>query len=174
MIRLFWFVLKGRKDEQIGLHTCDKRICDRSSSFEIIHQKAWRSYGEQDSKRLNARASGSVLIAVCNTNSIRISWMKTFPRRQPLDDTYVVGSTPTADMHILCFVFSLLQMAGIYLTNGHSGTNASKSLLNANSLSNRLSRISKYHYPKRRASEHVIHIWKKSVAKSVWHIGGVN
>jgi hypothetical protein len=38
------------KDEQIGLHIYAKRICDRSSTFELIHQKACRSYGEQDSR----------------------------------------------------------------------------------------------------------------------------
>jgi hypothetical protein len=37
------------KDEQTGLHIFAKRICDWSSSFKIIHQKACRSYGEQDS-----------------------------------------------------------------------------------------------------------------------------
>jgi hypothetical protein len=36
-------------DEQTGSHICAKRICDRSSRFEIIDQNACRSYGEQDS-----------------------------------------------------------------------------------------------------------------------------
>jgi hypothetical protein len=35
--------------EQTGLHICAKRTCDRSCIFEIIDQKACRSYGEQDS-----------------------------------------------------------------------------------------------------------------------------
>jgi hypothetical protein len=38
-------------DEQTGLHICAKRICDRTSYFEIIDQKACRSYGEQDSSK---------------------------------------------------------------------------------------------------------------------------
>jgi hypothetical protein len=37
------------KDEQTGLHICAKGIYDRSSGFEIIEQKACRSYDEQDS-----------------------------------------------------------------------------------------------------------------------------
>jgi hypothetical protein len=37
------------KDEQIGLHICAKRICDRSCICELIDQQACRSYGEQDS-----------------------------------------------------------------------------------------------------------------------------
>jgi hypothetical protein len=41
--------IQGFKDEQTGLHICAKRICDWSSSFKIIYQKACRSYGEQDS-----------------------------------------------------------------------------------------------------------------------------
>jgi hypothetical protein len=32
-----------------GLHICAKHMCDLSSSFNIIYQKACRSYGEQDS-----------------------------------------------------------------------------------------------------------------------------
>jgi hypothetical protein len=40
------------KDEHTGIHICAKGICDRSSSFEIIHQKACRSYGEQDSSHM--------------------------------------------------------------------------------------------------------------------------
>jgi hypothetical protein len=39
------------KAEQTGLHICAKRICDRSSSFEIIHHIAWRCYGKQDSNK---------------------------------------------------------------------------------------------------------------------------
>jgi hypothetical protein len=31
---------------------CAKRICDLSNSFEIIHQKACRSYDEQDSSQV--------------------------------------------------------------------------------------------------------------------------
>jgi hypothetical protein len=41
-------------DQHTGLHICTKRICDRSSSFTIIHQKACRSYGEQDSSLCSA------------------------------------------------------------------------------------------------------------------------
>jgi hypothetical protein len=37
------------KDVKANLHICAKRICDRTSSFEIIDQKAYRSYGAQDS-----------------------------------------------------------------------------------------------------------------------------
>jgi hypothetical protein len=32
------------------LHICAKRICDRLLTFDIIDQKACRSYGEQDSR----------------------------------------------------------------------------------------------------------------------------
>jgi hypothetical protein len=37
------------EDEQPCVHICAKRICDLSSSFEMIPQKACSSYGEQDS-----------------------------------------------------------------------------------------------------------------------------
>jgi hypothetical protein len=40
------------KDEQTGLQICAKLICDRWCSFEIIDQKACRSYGEQDSTKV--------------------------------------------------------------------------------------------------------------------------
>jgi hypothetical protein len=37
------------KDEQTCLHICAKRIWDRLLTFDIIDQKASRSYGKQDS-----------------------------------------------------------------------------------------------------------------------------
>jgi hypothetical protein len=45
------------KDEQTGLHICAKRICDRLRTFDIIDQKACRSYGEQDSRTLCVQMS---------------------------------------------------------------------------------------------------------------------
>jgi hypothetical protein len=45
IIRLFWCLVNG----WTGLEIYAKRICDRSSIFEIIDEKACRSYGEQDS-----------------------------------------------------------------------------------------------------------------------------
>jgi hypothetical protein len=45
------------KDEETGLHMCAKRIFDRSSSFEIIDQKACRSYGEQASSYIYSISS---------------------------------------------------------------------------------------------------------------------
>jgi hypothetical protein len=47
------------KDEQTVFfftYICAKGICDRSSSFEIIYQKACRSYGKQDSSTALNRA----------------------------------------------------------------------------------------------------------------------
>jgi hypothetical protein len=43
-VLIFWV-----NDEQTGLHICAKKNCDRFRSFDIIDQKACRSYGEQDS-----------------------------------------------------------------------------------------------------------------------------
>jgi hypothetical protein len=43
-VLIFWV-----KDEQTCLYIRAKRICDRLRTFDIIDQKACRSYGEQDS-----------------------------------------------------------------------------------------------------------------------------
>jgi hypothetical protein len=49
-VLVFWV-----KDEQTGLHICAKQICDRPSCFDIIEQKACRSYGEQDSSHVSTK-----------------------------------------------------------------------------------------------------------------------
>jgi hypothetical protein len=47
VIGLFWY-FSSRMNKLVYMYV-HKLICDRSSSFEIIHQKVCRSYGEHDS-----------------------------------------------------------------------------------------------------------------------------
>jgi hypothetical protein len=56
IVPIFWF-----EYEQIGLHICAKLFCDRSCIFEIIDQKACRSYGEQDSRLYVGRFTARVV-----------------------------------------------------------------------------------------------------------------
>jgi hypothetical protein len=62
------------KDEQTGLHICAKRICDRLSSFEIIHQKVCQSYGEQYS-RLDTRPPGASTVTNVDGQTIQGSYL---------------------------------------------------------------------------------------------------